>query len=56
MINILLIESHMALHFLHTLLELQKLTRLVFIMADKNNGGLKYGKIAEKPQNLTRHS
>jgi len=25
------------------------------IMAGKNNGGLKYGGISEKPPNLTRH-
>ena len=27
-----------------------------FIMAGKNNGGLKYGGMAEKPPNLTRHN
>ena len=27
-----------------------------FIMAGKNNSGLKYGKIAENPPNLTRHN
>ena len=27
-----------------------------FIMAGKNNGGLKYGRIAEKPPNLTHHN
>ena len=25
------------------------------IVAGKNNGGYKYGEIAEKPPNLTRH-
>ena len=33
-----------------TLSELQKLTRRVFIMVGKNNGGLKYGGFAEKRQ------
>ena len=32
----------------YTLSELQKLNRRVFIMARENNGGLKYGGIAEK--------
>ena len=27
-----------------------------FIIAGKNNGGLKYGGITEKPPNLTRHN
>ena len=40
----------------YTLSELQKLTRRGFIMVGKNNGGLKYGGIAEKPPNLTRHN
>ena len=40
----------------YTLSELQKLTRRVFIMAGKENDGLKYGGIAEKPPNLTRHN
>ena len=35
------------------------LVRLIlpgFVMAGKNNGGYKYGGIAEKPPNLTRHN
>jgi len=27
-----------------------------YILAGKNNGGYKYGRIAEKPPKLTRHN
>ena len=36
--------------------ELQKLTRRVLLWRVKNNGGLKYGGIVEKPSNLNRHN
>ena len=29
---------------------------LCYVLPGKNNGGCKYGGIAEKPQNLTRHN
>ena len=38
---------------------LTTLVRLIitgYIVAGKNNGGYKYGGIAEKPPNLTRHN
>ena len=39
-----------------TLFTLVRLTITGNIVAGKNNGGYKYGGIAEKPPNLTRHN
>ena len=40
----------------YTVSELKKVDSAGFIMAGKNNDALKYGGIAEKPPNLTRHN
>ena len=49
-------ETMKLLSYMIYLVRTPKVDSAGFIMAGKNDGGLKYGGIAEKPPNLTRHN